>query len=106
MDIILAANEIWPVDRPDGMPTISSLEVMCGKDHMDVHLQFSAPFEGIVSSKGIFIRICITSITLTENQVPCLLQYKYLKKDFIFFKMTETLKLFSHVNHNFTFRSA
>lgn len=25
---------------------------MCGKDHMDVHLSFSAPFDGIVSSKG------------------------------------------------------
>ncbi|XP_055587005.1 uncharacterized protein LOC129739551 [Uranotaenia lowii] len=46
------ANEIWPVERPDGMPHITALEVMCGKDHMDVHLSFSAPFEGIVSSKG------------------------------------------------------
>lgn len=34
------------------MPAIQSLEVMCGKDHMDVHLQFTQPFEGIVSSKG------------------------------------------------------
>ncbi|CAL1674020.1 unnamed protein product [Lasius platythorax] len=34
------------------MPAIQSLEVMCGKDHMDVHLSFSQPFEGIVSSKG------------------------------------------------------
>ncbi|CAH0762865.1 unnamed protein product [Bemisia tabaci] len=34
------------------MPVIQSLEVMCGKDHMDVHLQFTQPFEGIVSSKG------------------------------------------------------
>lgn len=34
------------------MPNIVSLEVMCGKDHMDVHLTFSHPFEGIVSSKG------------------------------------------------------
>lgn len=37
------------------MPTINSLEVMCGKDHMDVHLSFSAPFDGIVSSKGEFL---------------------------------------------------
>lgn len=43
---------MWPLDRPDGMPSITSLEVMCGKDHMDVHLSFSQPFEGIVSSKG------------------------------------------------------
>ncbi|XP_037025815.1 uncharacterized protein LOC119067132 isoform X3 [Bradysia coprophila] len=52
ISLVLAGNEIWPLDRPDGMPTISSLEVMCGKDHMDVHLSFSQPFEGIVSSKG------------------------------------------------------
>lgn len=52
INLVLAGNEIWPLDRPDGMPTINSLEVMCGKDHMDVHLSFSAPFDGIVSSKG------------------------------------------------------
>ncbi|XP_075976088.1 zona pellucida domain-containing protein miniature [Anticarsia gemmatalis] len=46
------AGELWPMERPDGMPVIQSLEVMCGKDHMDVHLTFSHPFEGIVSSKG------------------------------------------------------
>ncbi|XP_048477725.1 uncharacterized protein LOC105382310 [Plutella xylostella] len=46
------AGELWPVARPDGMPVIQALEVMCGKDHMDVHLTFSHPFEGIVSSKG------------------------------------------------------
>ncbi|KAJ2947553.1 hypothetical protein O0L34_g17343 [Tuta absoluta] len=46
------AGDLWPVDRPEGMPVIQSLEVMCGKDHMDVHLTFSHPFEGIVSSKG------------------------------------------------------
>lgn len=46
------SDSLWPVDRPQGMPNIVSLEVMCGKDHMDVHLSFSAPFEGIVSSKG------------------------------------------------------
>ncbi|KAB0800509.1 hypothetical protein PPYR_06249 [Photinus pyralis] len=50
--VVLGAGDIWPLDRPDGMPSIQSLEVMCGKDHMDVHLSFSHPFEGIVSSKG------------------------------------------------------
>ncbi|XP_034949860.1 uncharacterized protein m [Chelonus insularis] len=45
-------GDIWPLERPEGMPAIQSLEVMCGKDHMDVHLSFSQPFEGIVSSKG------------------------------------------------------
>lgn len=34
------------------MTQIQSLEVMCGKDHMDVHLSFTQPFEGIVFSKG------------------------------------------------------
>ncbi|XP_072396166.1 uncharacterized protein m [Diabrotica undecimpunctata] len=47
-----SASDIWPLDRPEGMPAIQNLEVMCGKDHMDVHLTFSQPFEGIVSSKG------------------------------------------------------
>ncbi|XP_054086713.1 uncharacterized protein LOC105209019 [Zeugodacus cucurbitae] len=50
--LVLAGNELWPMERPEGMPNIVSLEVMCGKDHMDVHLTFSHPFEGIVSSKG------------------------------------------------------
>ncbi|KAL1115629.1 hypothetical protein AAG570_005919 [Ranatra chinensis] len=45
-------GDIWPLERPEGMPAIQSLEVMCGKDHMDVHLSFTQPFEGIVSSKG------------------------------------------------------
>ncbi|XP_037938578.1 uncharacterized protein LOC119671840 [Teleopsis dalmanni] len=52
ISLVLAGNELWPVERPEGMPNIVSLEVMCGKDHMDVHLTFSHPFEGIVSSKG------------------------------------------------------
>ncbi|XP_023288463.1 uncharacterized protein LOC105704387 isoform X2 [Orussus abietinus] len=47
-----SSSDIWPLERPEGMPAIRSLEVMCGKDHMDVHLSFSQPFEGIVSSKG------------------------------------------------------
>lgn len=55
VNLVLGGNELWPLDRPDGMPVINSLEVMCGKDHMDVHLSFSHPFEGIVSSKGLYI---------------------------------------------------
>ncbi|KAL1509854.1 hypothetical protein ABEB36_004529 [Hypothenemus hampei] len=51
-NVVCGASDIWPLDRPEGMPSIQSLEVMCGKDHMDVHLTFSQPFEGIVSSKG------------------------------------------------------
>lgn len=52
LSLVSSANELWPTERPDGMPNIVSLEVMCAKDHMDVHLTFSHPFEGIVSSKG------------------------------------------------------
>lgn len=52
LKIVSSNSDIWPLERPDGMPAIQSLEVMCGKDHMDVHLSFSQPFEGIVSSKG------------------------------------------------------
>ncbi|CAH0553277.1 unnamed protein product [Brassicogethes aeneus] len=52
INVVDSAGDLWPMDRPDGMPSIQSLEVMCGKDHMDVHLTFSQPFEGIVSSKG------------------------------------------------------
>ncbi|XP_017772889.1 PREDICTED: uncharacterized protein LOC108559994 [Nicrophorus vespilloides] len=47
-----SASDLWPVERPEGMPSIHALDVMCGKDHMDVHLTFTHPFEGIVSSKG------------------------------------------------------
>ncbi|XP_050293818.1 uncharacterized protein LOC126734300 [Anthonomus grandis grandis] len=52
INAVNSAGDLWPLDRPEGMPSIQSLEVMCGKDHMDVHLTFSQPFEGIVSSKG------------------------------------------------------
>jgi hypothetical protein len=52
LSLVSAKNELWPTERPNGMPNIVSLEVMCAKDHMDVHMTFSHPFEGIVSSKG------------------------------------------------------
>ncbi|KAJ8978338.1 hypothetical protein NQ317_011461 [Molorchus minor] len=52
LHVVRPTSDLWPLDRPEGMPSIQSLEVMCGKDHMDVHLTFSQPFEGIVSSKG------------------------------------------------------
>lgn len=52
LSLVSAGNEMWPTERPNGMPNIVSLEVMCAKDHMDVHMTFSQPFEGIVSSKG------------------------------------------------------
>lgn len=37
------------------MPIVTSFDVTCGKDHMDIQIRFSGPFNGIVSSKGIFL---------------------------------------------------
>ncbi|XP_076322166.1 uncharacterized protein LOC143231528 isoform X2 [Tachypleus tridentatus] len=34
------------------MPQLTALDVVCGKQHMSVHLEFSAPFYGLVFSKG------------------------------------------------------
>ena len=31
--------------RPDGMPRITNLEVMCAKDRMTVQIGFSKPFQ-------------------------------------------------------------
>lgn len=55
------------MERPDGMPNIVSLEVMCGKDHMDVHLTFSHPFEGIVSSKGKYLVFIVVAEHTTHD---------------------------------------
>lgn len=54
VNLVLAANEIWPdgLDRPAELPTVSTFDVMCGKDHMDIQIRFTGPFNGIVSSKG------------------------------------------------------
>lgn len=65
LSLVSSANELWPTERPDGMPNIVSLEVMCAKDHMDVHLTFSHPFEGIVSSKGNYFTIVLRNLYLT-----------------------------------------
>lgn len=67
LSLVSSANELWPTERPDGMPNIVSLEVMCAKDHMDVHLTFSHPFEGIVSSKGKKSLILTTAWTIINN---------------------------------------
>ena len=39
---------------PANMPTITGLDVTCEKTGMMVSLQFSAPFNGVVFSKGHF----------------------------------------------------
>lgn len=54
VNLVSAANELWPygLDRPAELPTVSSFDVMCGKDHMDIQIRFTGPFNGIVSSKG------------------------------------------------------
>ena len=50
----LAKNDVefWNLDRPKDMANIASLEVMCGKTHMEVQISFDRPFNGIIFSKG------------------------------------------------------
>jgi hypothetical protein len=40
--------------QPANMPTITGLDVTCEKTGMTVNLQFSAPFNGVIFSKGHF----------------------------------------------------
>lgn len=49
-----AQNDVdfWNVERPVDMANIASLEVMCGKTHMEVQISFDRPFNGIIFSKG------------------------------------------------------
>ncbi|XP_045107484.1 uncharacterized protein LOC123502374 [Portunus trituberculatus] len=44
--------EDFGLERTSNPVSISRLEVMCGKDHLTVQLAFTAPFRGIVFSKG------------------------------------------------------
>jgi len=44
--------DFWNVERPPDMANIASLEVMCGKTHMEVQISFDKPFNGIIFSKG------------------------------------------------------
>jgi len=50
----IAQNDVdfWNVERPLDMANIASLEVMCGKTHMEVQISFDRPFNGIIFSKG------------------------------------------------------
>ena len=49
-----SANDVdfWNIERPRDMANIASLEVMCGKTHMEVQISFDRPFNGIIFSKG------------------------------------------------------
>ena len=51
---VLSQNDLdfWNVERPPDMANIASLEVMCGKTHMEVQISFDRPFNGIIFSKG------------------------------------------------------
>lgn len=44
--------DFWNVERPGEMANIASLEVMCGKTHMEVQISFDRRFNGIIFSKG------------------------------------------------------
>ena len=37
-------SQDFGLQRPPSMPSITQLEVMCGKDYLTVHLAFSSPF--------------------------------------------------------------
>ena len=43
--------EFWQSERPKDMANIVDLEVMCGKQHMEVKVAFDKPFNGIIFSK-------------------------------------------------------
>ena len=49
-----AQNDVdfWNVERPRDMANIKSLDVMCGKTHMEVQISFDKPYNGIIFSKG------------------------------------------------------
>ena len=49
-----AQNDVdfWNVERPRDMANIKSLDVMCGKTHMEVQISFDRPYNGIIFSKG------------------------------------------------------
>jgi len=51
---VIGQNDVdfWNVERPPDMANIASLEVMCGKTHMEVQISFDRPFNGIIFSKG------------------------------------------------------
>ena len=43
--------DVWQSERPSDMANIKDLDVMCGKQHMEVTITFDRPFNGIVFSK-------------------------------------------------------
>jgi len=48
--------------QPSNMPMITGLDVTCEKSGMTVNLQFSAPFNGVVFSKGHFSNPACSSL--------------------------------------------
>jgi len=44
--------DFWNVERPKDMANIKTLDVMCGKTHMEVQISFDRPYNGIIFSKG------------------------------------------------------
>jgi len=43
--------DLWQTERPRDMANIADLQVMCGKQHMEVEVTFDKPFNGIIFSK-------------------------------------------------------
>lgn len=44
----------WAKEVQVGAAKITALDVICGKEHMTVRAEFSAPFQGTISSKGTY----------------------------------------------------
>ena len=47
----VSGPDLWQTERPADMAKIVDLEVMCGKEHMEVQVSFDRPFNGIIFSK-------------------------------------------------------
>ena len=50
-----AGPDLWQTERPADMAKIVDLEVMCGKEHMEVQVSFDRPFNGIIFSKVSYV---------------------------------------------------
>ena len=49
--VLQSGPDLWQTERPADMAKIVDLEVMCGKEHMEVQVSFDRPFNGIIFSK-------------------------------------------------------
>ena len=67
----LNSLELWQTERPREMANIADLQVMCGKQHMEVEVTFDKPFNGIIFSKvrNILMLTSGSLLQFTERKV-------------------------------------